>query len=151
MKKQARTTVKTDDGNKCNVPGCPGMVGVYSERHGKKITRSNKIKRATKGTWLAASDSLLQHVRFHLPYKQSKERCLRMMENDLQILSTHWQASDLVKCVIGTALHSINRVRAIANLESESETKKRKQFYTTHINSSSLMPAFYIQYNYPII
>ncbi len=62
----------------------------------------------------------------------------------------HWQASDLVKYVVSTAA-PLYRVCAIANLESESETKKRKQFYTTHINSSSLMPAFYIQYNYPII
>ncbi len=61
---------------------------LYSERHGKQITHSNKITWATKGTWLAASGSLLQYIRFHLPHKQSKERWLRMMANDLQILST---------------------------------------------------------------
>ncbi len=61
---------------------------LYSERHRKQIMRSNKITQATKGTWLAASGSLLQYIRFHLPHKQSKERWLRMMANDLQILST---------------------------------------------------------------
>ncbi len=42
----------------------------------------------------------------------------------------HWQASDLVKCVVSTALHSINRVRAIANLESETKkwSRIRKKF-----------------------
>ncbi len=64
---------------------------LYSERHGKQITRSNKIMRATKGTWLASClryPVTLQYIRFHLPHKQSKERWLRMMMNDLQILST---------------------------------------------------------------
>ncbi len=74
VKKQARTTAKmADHGNKCYVPGCAGDVK-YSERHGKQIKLSNKITRATKGTWLAASGSLLQYIRFHLPHKQSKER-----------------------------------------------------------------------------
>ncbi len=70
----------SDHGNKCYVAGCAGDVKcrdglcLYSERHGKQITHSNKITRATKGTWLAASGSLLQYIRFHLPHKQSKER-----------------------------------------------------------------------------
>ncbi len=63
VKKQARTTAKmADHGNKCYVPGCAGMGWcLYSEKHGKQITRSNKITRATKGTWLAASGSLLHY------------------------------------------------------------------------------------------
>ncbi len=50
MKKQARTTEKmADHVNKCYVAGCAGHVKcrdelcLYSERHGKQITRSNKI------------------------------------------------------------------------------------------------------------
>ncbi len=59
VKKQARTTAKMADlGYKCYVPGCAGDVkcrdGLVSVRHGKQITRSNKIMRATKGTWLAS-------------------------------------------------------------------------------------------------
>ncbi len=72
MKKQARTTEKmADDGNKCYVSGCAGGVKCrdglvsVSERHGKQITRSNKITRATKGTWLAASGSLLHYSTVH--------------------------------------------------------------------------------------
>ncbi len=48
-----------DHGNKCNVPGCTGDVKCrdgscpYSERHGKQISRSNKIARATKESWLS--------------------------------------------------------------------------------------------------
>ncbi len=95
VKKQARTTAKmADHGNKCYVPGCAGdvkcrdgLVSVFRKAR-KQITHSNKITWATKGTWLAASGSLLQYIRFHLPHKQSKERWLRMMANDLQILST---------------------------------------------------------------
>ncbi len=75
---------------------------LYSERHGKQKTRSNKIMWATKGTWLAASGSLLQYIRFHLPHKQSNE----MTEDDGEWFTDpehHWQASDLVKCVVSTA------------------------------------------------
>ncbi len=97
-RKQANNSEMADNGNKCYIPGCAGDVKcsgmcwcLYSERHGKQITRSNKIMRATKGTWLASClryPVTLQYIRFHLPHKQSKERWLRMMMNDLQILST---------------------------------------------------------------
>ncbi len=59
VKKQARTTAQMADRvNKCYVPGCAGDVKcrvwlVSAFRHGKQITRSNKIKQATIGTWLA--------------------------------------------------------------------------------------------------
>ncbi len=52
----------------------------------------------------------------------------------------HSQASDLVKCVVSTTAP----VRAIANLESESETKKYcvfKSSFNARYNSGSLMPA----------
>ncbi len=61
VKKQARTT------EKCQImeidvmfQAVQGMWSagmgwcLYSERHGKPIKRSNKITRATKGTWLAS-------------------------------------------------------------------------------------------------
>ncbi len=55
-----------------------------------------------------------------------------MTANDLQILSTADKHLILYNVWQVLPLHSINRVRAIANLESESETKKRlciwKQF-----------------------
>ncbi len=60
----------------------------------------------------------------------------------------HSQASDLVKFVVSTAA----LVRAIANLESESETKKYcifKSSFNARYNSGSLMPAIYsIMYIY---
>ncbi len=62
----------------------------YSERHRKQIAIAN-------GCLLHYST-----YNFHLPHKQSKERWLATMANDLQILSTHWQ-SNLVKCVVSTA------------------------------------------------
>ncbi len=74
VKKQARTTEKWQI-MEINVmfQAVQGMWSagmgwcLYSERHGNQITRSNKIMGTTKGTWLAASGSLLQYIRFHLP------------------------------------------------------------------------------------
>ncbi len=60
----------------------------------------------------------------------------------------HWQASNLVKCVVSTAAP----VRAIANLKREGETKKDCAFkwsFNAWHNSGSLMPAIYsIMYIY---
>ncbi len=61
VKKQARTTGKWQI-MEINVmfQAVQGMWSagmgwcLFSERHGKQITRSNKITRATKGTWLAS-------------------------------------------------------------------------------------------------
>ncbi len=54
----------------------------------------------------------------------------------------HWQASCLVKCVVSRPTAA--PVLAIANLESESETKKDRAFKSScnaRYNSGSLMPA----------
>ncbi len=60
----------------------------------------------------------------------------------------HWQASNLVKCVVSTAAP----VRAIANLKREGETKKDCAFkwsFNAWHNSGSLMPPIYsIMYIY---
>ncbi len=70
------------------------------------------------------------------------------MANDLQILSTTDKHLILLNVWQVLPLHSINRVCAIANLKSESETKTDRafesSFNTPHINSGSLMLTFYL-------
>ncbi len=100
---------------------------LYSERHGKQITR------ATNGTWLAASGNLLHYSTQDFTYHRDDWGWWRMIYRS-------WapQASDQVKCVVTC---SINRPRAIANLESESKTRSciRTSFNAPNINSGSLI------------
>ncbi len=90
-----------DHGNKCYVPGRAGMGWcLYSERHGKQITRSNKITRATKGTCLAPLLAVACYSTYDFTYHINIVR-----RDDGEWFTDpeqHWQASDLVKCVVST-------------------------------------------------
>ncbi len=69
-----------DHVNKSYVPGCAGdvkrrdgLVSVFRKTR-EQITRSNKITRATKGTWLAASGSLLHYSTYDFTYHINRVR-----------------------------------------------------------------------------
>ncbi len=66
----------------------------------------------------------------------------------------HWLASDLVKCVVSYC-SSIVKTEYMRSRISKVKVKRDRafenSFNTKHINSSSLMPAFYLQYYYPVI
>ncbi len=62
-----------------------------------------------------------------------------------------WQLSDLVKCVVSTAAPKYKYMQSqILKMKLKSE-HAFQSFYAPHINSGSLMPAFYLHYNYPIV
>ncbi len=105
VKKQARTTEKMEINVILEAVQGVWSAGMgwclYSERHGKQITRSNKITRVTKGTWLAASGSLLHYSTwFHLPHKQSKERWgwWRMIYRSWAPLTSVWSCKMCGNC-----------------------------------------------------
>ncbi len=63
----------------------------------------------------------------------------------------HWQASDLVKCVVSTAapLYKQSTVQSrISKAKVKVKFDRAFELLAAFINSSSPMPAFYIQYNY---
>ncbi len=62
-------------------------------------------------------------------------------------------ANDLVKCVVSTAaVVYTEHVRSqISKVKVKSDRAFESSFNAPHINSGSLMPAFYIQHNYPMI
>ncbi len=65
----------------------------------------------------------------------------------------HWQASVLVKCVVSTAavVYTEHGLSQISKVKVKSNRAFESSFNAPHINSGSLMPAFYLQYNYPTI
>ncbi len=63
----------------------------------------------------------------------------------------HWQASNLVKCVVSTAaVIYIEHMRSqITKVKVKNDRAFESSFNAPHIYSGSLIPAYYIQYNYP--